>query len=330
MSAAPLTDRESWLHWRRAGIGGSDVAAIAGVPGFADSSPWAVWADKLGLLPERQASDAMEAGHWLELAISRWFTHKTGLYVHGEQTWCSRPDAPHHRCTVDGFVCESPGSAIGDVIVATPSEGIQHQSNALGVLEIKHEAFGKKWETIPAHYQAQAQWQMHVTGTEHAWFAVLRGRNLDIHELARDQADIDYLVAKVDVFWHDHVLTQIPPPVDDSEGTAHVIAQLYPGGQPDPVDLPALLVADWRDAKAAAEAAEARLTAAANALKAALGDHETGALDGIPAVTWKPQSKRGALDEDALATVVDDLDKYRKPPTTFRVLRPAAKPKGKP
>src|SRR3546814_9186695 len=62
-------------------------------------------------------------------------------------------------------------------------------------------------------------WQMHVTGLPRVWFAVLMGRRLDVHELARDQDDIDFMVEQVDRFWHDHVETGTPPPTDSHDAT---------------------------------------------------------------------------------------------------------------
>ena len=50
-----MTDRAEWLAWRRSGIGASDVAGILGISPWA--SPFTVWADKLGLLPDEDLDD---------------------------------------------------------------------------------------------------------------------------------------------------------------------------------------------------------------------------------------------------------------------------------
>ena len=52
-------DRPSWLAARRAGIGGSDAAAILGLDPF--KSPLAVYMDKRGELPDAEAGEAARA-----------------------------------------------------------------------------------------------------------------------------------------------------------------------------------------------------------------------------------------------------------------------------
>jgi len=271
-----MSDPE-WLAWRGQGVGASDVAAILGISPWA--SPWSVWATKAGLLAPPEPTAEMEAGHWLELAVGPWFAHRTGLHVAGEQTWCTHPEHAHHRCTVDGFVFESEHSDIAD---------------ALGVLEIKTSQPGRAWDEVPAHYAAQCLWQMHVTGLDRVWVAVLRGRRLDILEMERDQAEIDFVVSRVDAFWERHVLTGTPPPVDGHRATLDALAQVWPEHTPGKavdIDDLAHVLDDWRAAKDEQKAAREREKAAAAELIARLEDAEEGLVAGERAVTWRQQSR---------------------------------------
>ncbi|MGH9249008.1 MAG: YqaJ viral recombinase family protein [Acidimicrobiales bacterium] len=278
------TARADWLEWRRGGIGASDVAAILGISPWA--SAWSVWAEKVGLLADDD-NEALEAGRWLELAIAPWFAARTGLFVVGEQTWRENRAQSRHRCTVDGFVSESRHAA-DDFTISDPTGVL----DVLGVLEIKTEAFGQRWETIPEHYQAQGQWQLHVTDLEHVWFATLHERRLEIYELARDQADIDLTVERVDAFWRDHVLTGEPPEADGSEATARALASVYPRHTPgkavavDPVN-----VERWLRAKAAATDAAERVRARSNELRAELAGAEEGTVDGRRVVSLRSQTR---------------------------------------
>lgn len=310
---APADERSDWLAWRRHGVGASDVAAILGISPFA--SPWSVWAEKVGLIGEQEANEAMEAGHWLELAVGPWFAHKTGLYVTGEQMRCEAATNSVHRCTLDGYVGEGAEVSI---------------DAALGGLEIKFEAFGRRWDEIPAHYQAQGQWQMHVTDLERVWFAVLRGRTLDIHELVRDQDDIDFMVDAVDRFWADHVVAGTPPATDGHDATLRAIAEVYPEATPDAVEIDdiAEVVAQLEEAKAAKKAAEADEAAAKAALQARLGTHEEGTVAGQRVVSWRPQSRSG-IDTKALTAAHPDIAEQFATTSEFRVLR-THKPKGAP
>lgn len=305
-----MSDRTEWLQWRRSGIGASDVPAIV-LPAHqrpAWSSQWRVWAEKMALVPDLEPNEDMEFGRWAERMIGPWFEDRTGLYVLGEQTWCTHPDRPTHLATADGFVVESRNSALTD---------------ALGLVEMKAERHGgDEWaDGIPVHYQAQGQWQMHVTGLDRVWFAVLHGRRLAVHELTRDQADIDYMVATVDAWWNTHIVGQTPPPPDASPATTDTLAALYPGGDPDPVEVDPTIIAALRQARRSLKDCQAVVDELENAVKATLADRETGTIGGTPAVTWRAQTRRGGIDDKAMTADGIDLDKYRKPDSTYRVLR---------
>jgi len=289
-----MSERDTWLEWRRLGLGASDIAGILGISPWA--SPWSVWADKAGLLPPEPENEYMAAGRWLERAIGPWFEDETGLTVAGEQTWCTHYDHAHHRCTVDGFVHEAQTATL---------------TERLGVIEIKVTGPGKRWEHVPEHYQAQAQWQMYVTDSDNAWVAVLMGRRLDIHELARDQADISFMVGAANRFWTDHVLTGTPPATDGHDATLRALAEVYPTADPDKaVEVRAGWVQHWRDAKDAVKAAKAWEAEESNAIKAHLGDAEEGTVAGQRVVSWRNQTR---------TTTCPQCD--HKTTSEFRVLR---------
>lgn len=297
------SDRAAWLDWRRRGIGGSDIAGILGISRW--SSPWWVWADKVNVLPDSD-SEVMEAGRWLERAIGPWFAHRTGLHVLGEQTWLEAPDRPWMRCTVDGFVAESLNSAPAD---------------ALGLLEIKTAQPGRRWDEIPPDYQAQGLWQMAVAGLDRVWFAVLMGRRLDIHELARDDDEIAYMVERAEEFWTCHVLPGTPPPVDDHDATGRAIAAIYPHETPGvSVALDELdeTLGTWGHAKRAKRDAENLERLCANEIRAALGDAEEGTVAGHRAVTLRAQTRTTTCKGCGHAETSKE----------FRVLRAARAPKG--
>lgn len=272
--------RADWLAWRRHGIGASDIAAIVGISPWA--SPWSVWADKLDLLPDEPETEVMEAGRWLEAAIGPWFEHRTGLRVAGQQQRCQHRSDPIARCTVDGLVYDRPPLA--------PLNGAE----PISPLEIKVTGPGRRWDEIPEHYQAQGQWQMHVTDRDRVFFAVLMGRRLDVHELTRDQGDIDYLAERAAAFWDDHVVPGDPPPIDDHDATARALAAVYPTATPGTavdVDHIAGRLTDWAAAKESVKHAKALVDGAANEIKAALGDAEEGTVAGQRAVSWRSQTR---------------------------------------
>ena len=295
------TRRDEWLEWRRGGIGASEVAALVGLSPW--QSPWSIWANKAGLVPEQDASEAMEFGQRIEPVMAGYFHDRTGLWVAGEQTWCSNPDEPWMRCTVDGFVYEYDAPyLLGEV---------------LGAVEWKSTSdTPKDWETngVPAHYACQAQWSLAVTGLSAVWFGVLHlafGRpSFRVYELARDEADIALLTAAARTFWHEHCLTGVPPPTDGSEPTTRALSDAWDAIDDEKVEadyVTAGLVDSLRALKAEAKDIELAVVAHENAIKAKLG--EATALTcgtngkGKPnvLVTWRKNPRTG-FDHKALLT----------------------------
>ena len=341
MTILPTTgDRPTWLRWRTGGVGGSDAPGVVGLSPW--SSPFTVWADKLDLLPPEPETEVMAAGRWLEAAIGPWFTHETDLAVAGEQSWCTHPNIDHHRCTPDGFVVRRDPCTHGGDCPVHPSLGglhgpglpaevdLRHVADILGNLHIKVTGPGRPWTVIPDHYQVEGQWDMHVTGADRAWFAVLMGRRLDIHELARDQADIDVIVDEVDQFWEGHVLTGRPPAPDASDATTRALAALHGTAdvgrevEADPVTHVDAIV--LHDAKARRKAAEADEKARGNAIRAYLGDATELVVDGQLIASWRPQDTT-RLDTARLKADHPDLYRDYSTTTTSRVLRLHTDPK---
>lgn len=269
-AAIDADERTAWLAWRKLGIGASDVAALCGMSTFA--SPMSVWADKMGLTPPDADNDYMEFGRRAEPMLTGYFEDRNpGLLVLDQQARVVHPDHPHHRATLDGRVVEHP------------------DGDPLGVVEYKTGGF-EVWDEIPDAYAIQVQWQMHVDQRDHAWFGVLHGRKYATYEADRDQRSIDMLIEVVDGFWHDHVLAEKAPPADAHRATAQALALAYPvqvAGESVPLD-DLQWALDLRE-QAAAQLSDAKFNKerADNAIKAAIGDAETGTLAGEPIVTWK-------------------------------------------
>jgi len=275
-----MTDRDDWLEWRRGGLGASDIAALMGISPWA--SPWSVWADKCGLLPPEPENEYMAAGRWLERAIGPWFEDVTGLHVFAEQTRSEHRENEWARATPDGFVAEAYPPAPDDVVDA---------EIILGSFEVKVTGPGKRWDPIPPYYQAQGQWQMYVTDLPKTFFAVLHGRRLEVYELDRDPADIEFMVERAECFWRDHVLAGVPPATDASDATTRAIAAVYPDAAPgESVELSGSLVDQWRTAKGDLSVAQLVEKHISNELRATLADAEEGTVDGVRVVSLRTQT----------------------------------------
>lgn len=308
----PIDERGEWLAWRRTGLGASDAAAVLGISPW--KSRWALYAEKVGLVTDDEDSEAMESGRMLEPAIAPWFTARTGLYVAGEQMRATHPELPHFRATLDGIVGDGPNVSL---------------DAALGGLEIKVSSeSAKTWEDhgVPAHYEAQAQFQMLVTGMERTWFAVLHtnfGARLRVYELARNEADIALIREACERFWTEHVVAGVPPELDGSESTSRALAAAYPGRDEDAIDLPDSVATDLdylaildSEAKRLAEEIDLRK----NRLRGALGEHRDGLVGGALRVSWRPQA-RTSIDTKALRATHPDIADEFTTTTEMRVLR---------
>lgn len=304
MAATVNNERAEWLAWRQQGVGASDVAAILGLSRWA--SPWSLWCNKTGLLPDDDdETDYQRFGRYAERMIAPWFTDETGLYVTGEQARMEHPEHPWRRCTTDGFVTDS-AAAYVDL------------DELQGLLQIKTTGPGRRYDELPPDWQAQEQYEMHVTGLPKAWLAVLHGRRLEIYELERDEADIAFIVEQVDRFWHDHVLAGVPPEIDGHEATLAALDVLYPTAAPKsskPIDDAVAALELLGDAARRRKAAEADENGAKAVLRYALGDTYEGTVDGERAVTCGSQTKKSICSECGHVAESDP----------FRVLRPTGR-----
>ena len=298
---------DEWHLWRRSGLGGSDVAAVLGLSPW--SSPYSLWAEKVGLIPrDPSSSEAQEAGKMLEAAIGPWFTARTGLGVYGEQNRCEHPGQPWMRCTIDGIVAE--------------------HGRAVGVAEWKvTQDTPESWaEKVPDYYACQATWNMLVTGTTRCWFGVLHtafGRlRFRTYEFTLDESDAKFVQARCEKFWTEHVVTGEPPEIDAHEATTEALTAMWPeatGGTEAPAELQAALVQreQWKQTRATADEQVQRID---NWVRSVLGDAELLTIGGEKAASWKWQTTR-RVDVKALGADHPELVEQYRNETRSRVLR---------
>lgn len=312
MTDAAEAEREAWLAWRKGGIGGSDVWRMF-------TAPWALWAEKTGLIPDRPSSGAMRRGLLMEDFIASVFEHENpGLYVRARQLRAVHPDRPWMRVTLDGIVFEGEGALQLEKLAFPDNEWHANWKDDPAVepiagFESKADARFDWPEGIPDGYEAQAQWGMAVTGLERWVFQVHHGRNNPrTYWLDRDDDLIRDLIAHADHFWHTYVLPVVAPPMDASDATEAALKRAYPNEvkgtrvaldkMRDNLELRDRLKGElgWR---------EAAIQGIENEVRYAMGTGEVGTLDGRPVLVLRTVKKRA----------------YTQPAVEYRTLRAATK-----
>jgi putative phage-type endonuclease len=282
-------NRADWLEQRRTGIGGSDIAAIAGV------SPWRtavdVYFEKRAEAPPAEESPAMYWGTQLEDLVAREYAKRTQRRVQRVNAILRNRYQPWQMASLDRAVI-NPDIA-GRVIWR------QGRLTTDRILECKtaNGFAANLWgepgsDQLPDAYLLQCQWYMGVTGVEHADLAVLiGGQDFRVYHIARDQDTIDLLVALAAEFWSDCQAGRPPIPT-----TAADAARLWPRHQPGKAvivntELAATCtqLATLGEARRQMERQEAVLKAARCT---ACGDAETITHQGKPLATWKTKTSR--------------------------------------
>ena len=202
VSTENLNEQE-WLAYRRQGIGGSDVAAILGISPFRTARD--LYDDKLNIASAVDDTGnwvALEMGHLLEPLVAQIFAKKTGLEVFQIKKMFQHPQHPFMLADVDYFV--------------------RLPNGKIAILEIKTTNYNAKdhwWkdgeECVPVYYETQGRHYMAVMDIDEIFYCCLYGNNEDeviIRHLYRDREYEQEMVYLEREFWHDHILTRIPPP----------------------------------------------------------------------------------------------------------------------
>lgn len=284
MTAAATTQeqtREQWLAERRTGIGGSDAASIM------DASPrrsaYAIWADKLGLVPsDDEESEEAEWGKRLESAVALKYREVTGRSVNLYGS--SVPKIFRH-------------ARLPFMLGSLDADVVDDKHDGPGVFEIKTTgAFhADDWvEFAPLYYQVQLQHYLAVTGRRWGSFAVLiGGQKFKWYDVERNDAFIATLEARCAWFWG-LVQRQEAPPVDGSESTTEALKAIYPGDSGETIDLGGEAidwVADLDEAKSAIAALEEQKRGIENKIRAAMGSAAVGVVPGAGKFTLKLQTR---------------------------------------
>ena len=283
-----MSARATWLEARRAGIGGSDAAAVLGLDPW--RSPLDIWRSKVK--PEPPSDDEkflFKLGHLLEPVIAGLYSEQTEREIYAPQ-----PEIIHHLSFPE---------IIGSPDRLSPADG--------RVIELKSEhQFADKFgdpgsDQVPDHYIVQAAHYMAVANLDRCDIAVLHGGfKFAIYQLRRDPDLERSMLEQLREWWDAYVVKKVEPPLDSSESWGNYLATKYPFNRGPLVKVdensnPDLMrhvfnVLNFSDVK---KQTEKRIEEAKNAIKAFLAEND-GVVGPWGKITWR-------LCKDSTATVIN-------------------------
>lgn len=216
---------ETWLEYRRKGIGGSDAAAILGVSPFATARD--LYYDKLKLVgyEDRESNwVAKKVGHLLEDLVAEIFHVKTGYRIYQIKKMFFHPMHPFMLADIDYFIDLPNGKR--------------------AILEIKTTHYQAKdhwWrdgeEVVPVNYEVQGRHYMCVMNVDEVYFCCLYSNSENdviIRHIVRDMAYEHELIALEEDFWMNHVQSRVPPPyTEDGELILESVRNHFGPANPD-------------------------------------------------------------------------------------------------
>lgn len=286
-------DRETWLRHRRQAIGGSDAAAIVGLNAY--SSPFSVWADKTGRLPEKPDTEAMRQGRDLEDYVAQRWMEATGKKVHRVNAILLNPDITFAHANVDRWV---------------RGENAGLECKTTSVMNLKKFKNGE----YPENYYVQCVHYMAVTGADRWYLGVLVLNQGFYHfVIERDEDEIAALLAQEASFWK-LVETDTPPGFDGAEATTEALKTIYKEDNGEMVELFGReeLLSRYGVLSDLKKDLEKEMEQIKQCLMGDLQESTLGCCGGFK-VSWKPQTRR-SFDEDSFRAVHPDfpIEKFFK------------------
>lgn len=199
---------ESWIEYRKKGIGGSDAGAICGLNPY--RSQMSVYIDKTQSQNDEIDNEAMRQGRDLEQYVADRFCEETGKKVRRSNSIFYNADHPIMLANVDRLVVGE-NAGLECKTASAYSDG--------------------KWagDEIPESYQVQCHHYMAVTGAD-AWYiaCVILGKRFIWRRIERDEGLISMLIKIEEDFWKDHIECRNMPDPDGSKACDEIIKKYYP------------------------------------------------------------------------------------------------------
>lgn len=298
-------DKESWLKYRKQGIGGSDAGAVCGLNPYRTAIQ--VYYDKTSDSIEDVDNEAMRQGREFEEYVARRFCEASGKKVRRANTMFYDEKNPFMIADVDRMI-------VGE------NAGLECKTASPYSEE--------KWrdDKIPLSYQLQCYHYMSVCNADSWYIAVLiYGRDFKYYRIERDDEVIENLIRIEKEFWNEYVLKQVIPDPDGSKTADVAIAERFKESRSITIPLSGFdeRLERRQELLSLLEKIETEKRQIDQELKLYLGDAEIAENEHYR-VSWKNFS-RSSIDEKRLKAEQPEIyEKYRRETTSRRFTVKAA------
>ena len=292
-------DKESWLRYRKEGIGGSDAGAVCGLNPYRTAIQ--VYYDKISDSIEDIDNEAMRQGRDLEEYVARRFCEAAGKKVR-------RANAM--------FYDEKNSFMLADVDRMIVGENAGLECKTASPYMADH------WrdDNIPLSYLIQCYHYMSVCNAD-AWYiaVVIYGKDFKYYRIERDDEAIELIIRIEKDFWYNHIIPKVMPDPDGSKTADIAIAERFKASQNITIPLSGFndRLQRRQELIKVIEHMEREKRQIDQELKLYLGDAEVAENDQYR-VSWRNIS-RNSLDEKRLKEDKPHIyEKYRKVTTSRR------------
>ena len=292
--------REDWLALRKQSIGGSDSGAVYGMNDW--KSPLEVYAEKKGMIQDKETNEAMRLGSDLEEYVAQRFAEATGKKVRRTNFMYQHDDYDFITANIDREVV---------------GENAGLECKTMSPFSKYNVAEGE----IPAQYYCQCQHYMAVMGYEYMYIAILvYGRGFYWHKIDRNNDFIADLIHDEIDFWQNNVMAGVPPEADGSESALNTLYEMYPydNGAETYIDREED-IRRYREVSQLIKKLEGDRDELKASICSQLKECSAGSSENFM-VTWKSQKKTSVDSKLLQAEYPEVYDKVKKT-TEFRVMR---------
>ena len=278
-----------FTQYRTKYLGGSDIGAVLGLSPF--KSPLAVWMEKTGKDVKPVDSLPLRFGSFAEEFVANEYTKATGFALRHDESIYIHPNDSYMSAHIDRFVhtdgLDQPATKILECKTANPfSRG---QWGEVGS------------DQVPMSYLCQCVWYMAITGIEKTDLAVLFGNtDFRIYTIVRDPELENLVLQKAHHFWHEHVLKDLPPPVQSPEDCQLLFQRGDPSKTLEANTETLALLERLQTLHYQGNACEEEITTLKTQIMAQMQDAEVLAHQGQVLATWKAPKASFRLDAKRL------------------------------